>query len=704
MAPLLRFDVPAMTGREIRSARLELYASRRSNSGGMTLSAYQVLRPWISNQTTWAQASRDAAWNLGGCNGEGTDRDAASSGTISVDAIGKWYSLDVTEMVRAWAADVTQNQGVIVKGGGTTSVQYDFASSESDDATLRPRLVVEAVLVPTETPTQTPTQTPVPTATETPVPTATETPVSTATETPMATATETSVPTATETPVLTATETPVSTATETPMATETPVSMATGTPVPMATETPVPTATETPVPTATELPMATETSVPMATGTPVPMATETQAPAATETPMPAATETPVPMATDTPVPLATETQAPTASKTPMPAATETPVPMATETQVPTATETPMPAATETLVPTATETPVPPTPTPVPPAATATPGPYAAMTASPTAARAIPIPPAETSTPPTVPAESPTATIAPTSAPIVEPTAPSITGNQPPVVDAGPDQTISQGEAAQLRGSVVDDGRTSSQAVVEAEWAQMSGPGLVTFEDLSAPYTTARLPEAGPYTLRLTADDGELQASDDVKITVDGTGGAVTTVEYRVKAKTDDAEERPTGVIFVLNTELDLAYNRGEQAVGLRFSGVNIPKGAKIVAATVQFKAGRRSSGDCLLSIAAEATDNAQPFVYRRSDISSRPSTTATVQWSPPPWLKGAMGPDQRTPDLSPVIQEVVDREGWSMGNGIAIIITGDGRRMAVSYNGDPAEAPLLHIEYALSAK
>ncbi len=60
------------------------------------------------------------------------------------------------------------------------------------------------------------------------------------------------------------------------------------------------------------------------------------------------------------------------------------------------------------------------------------------------------------------------------------------------------------------------------------------------------------------------------------------------------------------------------------------------------------------------------------------------------------------GPDQRTPDLSAVIQEVVNRPGWASGNAIAVIITGTGKRVADSFDGYVYGAPYLHIQYTVS--
>jgi len=75
-----------------------------------------------------------------------------------------------------------------------------------------------------------------------------------------------------------------------------------------------------------------------------------------------------------------------------------------------------------------------------------------------------------------------------------------------------------------------------------------------------------------------------------------------------------------------------------------------------------------------------------------------------VSWSPPVWTTvGQAGPDQRTPDLMPIVQEIVDRPGWASGNSLVVIISGTGERVAESYEGDSAGAPLLHVEYTTSS-
>jgi len=93
-------------------------------------------------------------------------------------------------------------------------------------------------------------------------------------------------------------------------------------------------------------------------------------------------------------------------------------------------------------------------------------------------------------------------------------------NQPPTVDAGPDQTVTLPATAALAGTVTDDGLPDPPGAVAVEWSKVSGSGNVVFGDENAKNTTASFSAAGVYVLRLTADDGELTASDDVTVTVE----------------------------------------------------------------------------------------------------------------------------------------------------------------------------------------
>ena len=277
--------------------------------------------------------------------------------------------------------------------------------------------------------------------------------------------------------------------------------------------------------------------------------------------------------------------------------------------------------------------------------------------------------------------------------------PTTPGNLPPSVDAGPDQTITLPDDAILDGTVSDDGIPDPPGTVTSSWSQVSGPGVVTFGDASALDTTASFSTAGIYVLRLTASDGEYSPSDEVIITVEP-DPSMPVLEVRVAASSDDAEEDALGVMDLGSSDLELVYDHSNQTVGMRFNGINIPWGATIINAYVQFQVDQANSELTSLTIKGEAVDQAEAFSNINYNISSRPTTITGVSWSPVPWLTvGEASVAQQTPDISSIIQEIVDRPGWMSGNSLVVIITGNGERTAEAFNGVPAAAPLLHVVY-----
>jgi hypothetical protein len=112
-------------------------------------------------------------------------------------------------------------------------------------------------------------------------------------------------------------------------------------------------------------------------------------------------------------------------------------------------------------------------------------------------------------------------------------------------------------------------------------------------------------------------------------------------------------------------------------------------------------------GAALAEIATEATsltiqgeDQDATIFISAGSISFRPRTTAAASWTPPSWTTVSQAdPDQQTPNLASVGQEIVSRLGWASGNSL-VIITGSGERTAESFDGVSAAAP-LHVEYTL---
>ncbi len=180
--------------------------------------------------------------------------------------------------------------------------------------------------------------------------------------------------------------------------------------------------------------------------------------------------------------------------------------------------------------------------------------------------------------------------------------------------------------------------------------------------------------------------------------------AEQTLDLRVATGADDAEQNASsGSMSLTSGDLELgADGSTAQLVGLRFAGVSVSPAATIVEAWLQFQVDEVSTGAASLTIQAQADDDAAAFATTSGNLGSRPRTAAAVPWSPPAWPStGDAGAAQRTPDLGALLQEVVDRPGWSAGSAIALIVSGSGRRTAESFEGTAAGAALLHLAYAL---
>lgn len=91
-------------------------------------------------------------------------------------------------------------------------------------------------------------------------------------------------------------------------------------------------------------------------------------------------------------------------------------------------------------------------------------------------------------------------------------------NKAPVVNAGPDRTITLPATANLQGSVTDDGLPAGVTPV-VSWSVVSGPGTVVFSNPDSLTTTASFSKGGTYVLRLTANDSALLGQDEVTVTV-----------------------------------------------------------------------------------------------------------------------------------------------------------------------------------------
>ncbi|MGB7393864.1 MAG: LamG-like jellyroll fold domain-containing protein [Pricia sp.] len=183
--------------------------------------------------------------------------------------------------------------------------------------------------------------------------------------------------------------------------------------------------------------------------------------------------------------------------------------------------------------------------------------------------------------------------------------------------------------------------------------------------------------------------------------------AQVTYNSQISRSSDDAEERSSDTSVNLNsTDLELGSDNGnDQIVGIRFQNINIPQGTTILNAYIQFTVDETNNGATSVNIRGEDANNAATFAAVNANLSGRTQTTATVSWNNiPEWNNvGQAVADQRTPALTAIVQEIVNRAGWNGGNSMAFFIRGTGERTAESYNGSVSGAPVLTITADLPA-
>ncbi|MEM6345944.1 MAG: Ig-like domain-containing protein, partial [Bacteroidota bacterium] len=232
-------------------------------------------------------------------------------------------------------------------------------------------------------------------------------------------------------------------------------------------------------------------------------------------------------------------------------------------------------------------------------------------------------------------------------------------------------------------------------------------GVLQVNDNTFPFSHDITPTSnGAFQLVAVAiDQGGLSTADTLNYTIDNTI-VPTTRTGTIATSIADAEENKSGLVLLNGNRLDLvrnaSYTTGNQVIGLHYSNLDIPQGSIIYEAYLQFvsAAGNQNYHIIDLEISGHASENAPIFSNVNSNLSSRARTSATVSWAPPVWTAtNQVLPAQRTPDISSILQEIVDRPGWQSNNGLALLIEGEGGRAAHAYDSNPARAPQLFISY-----
>ncbi|MFK7818014.1 MAG: PQQ-binding-like beta-propeller repeat protein, partial [Planctomycetaceae bacterium] len=162
---------------------------------------------------------------------------------------------------------------------------------------------------------------------------------------------------------------------------------------------------------------------------------------------------------------------------------------------------------------------------------------------------------------------------------------------------------------------------------------------------------------------------------------------------------DDAEESQNGSVNLTSSDLEFVEDSVDQTIGLRFPSMPIAQGTKINSASIQFAVDEPTDTVTSLRIHVEETTNATAFTTKARNLSARKLSTEFAEWSPPPWTtSGEAKAPQRTTNVGPLLQTLVNRPDWQPGNAVAFIITGKGKRVARSANGKSKPGARLLVD------
>ncbi len=193
--------------------------------------------------------------------------------------------------------------------------------------------------------------------------------------------------------------------------------------------------------------------------------------------------------------------------------------------------------------------------------------------------------------------------------------------------------------------------------------------------------------------------------------------------WQVGASADDLWVRWTGAAwerYALTSDERAGYGQATEykyGSGMRWQNVTVPRGSVITAASIRFTA-QVTIGNTVVNsrITGEAVDNAAAFSTledyqaRRGTVVGGATddniTAAQVDWDNiPAWSAEA---EYDTPDITAIIQEIVNRPGWNNGNSLVLFWDDHENRSdnndwtwrrAYSYDGDSAKAPVLNVEF-----
>jgi len=220
---------------------------------------------------------------------------------------------------------------------------------------------------------------------------------------------------------------------------------------------------------------------------------------------------------------------------------------------------------------------------------------------------------------------------------------------------------------------------------------------------SGPTVTASsfgLPEGlyeGQITIEAQGAENSPQ-SIPVTLVVDPPPAGLETLQLVVASVEGDARELSSGAVKTSEGILPIGKSF---LAAFQFVGVTIPPGAVIESAALHMYAAGNEGKNINVRYLGEAGENSAPPNPLQRDLSNRPKTGTFVDDIPGPWTRDQFNP---SPDLSSIIQEIVNYPNWVSGNSLTMFIADNGSSASRNIGSfeskpSPTKAAILTTTY-----
>lgn len=184
---------------------------------------------------------------------------------------------------------------------------------------------------------------------------------------------------------------------------------------------------------------------------------------------------------------------------------------------------------------------------------------------------------------------------------------------------------------------------------------------------------------------------------------------MATLNRQISQNIDDVDNTNSGGTWSSNQSS--ALNIGNPGavtrnMSLRFLNITIPKDAIINSARIRFVSLSTKNPNITSRIQGVAEDNTAQFVVgvdpTQNTARERTKTSASVNWNGS--ISQTAEADLDSPDITSIVQEIVNRGGWSSGNAMAFFLSDNGSSggeflSVYEYASSTTKAAILIIDY-----